>query len=66
MRKGEFPAARDVLGRPMWVESEINRWIEDLPKRVYQPLEQDAEKKTKRVETRQAKLKGDADASQAD
>jgi predicted DNA-binding transcriptional regulator AlpA len=58
MIEGRFPAARDVCGRPMWIESEVNSWIENLPLRQYQSLEQQTEKKTKRHEKRHAKREG--------
>jgi predicted DNA-binding transcriptional regulator AlpA len=35
MRRGAFPPARDVCGRPMWVASEIDSWIAALPTRKY-------------------------------
>jgi predicted DNA-binding transcriptional regulator AlpA len=31
MRAGKFPRARDLNGRPAWLESEINAWISSLP-----------------------------------
>jgi predicted DNA-binding transcriptional regulator AlpA len=31
MRAGKFPRAREVNGRPMWLESEVSAWIEDRP-----------------------------------
>jgi predicted DNA-binding transcriptional regulator AlpA len=33
MQKGKFPRARDVHGRPMWIESEVDAWIGSLPMR---------------------------------
>jgi predicted DNA-binding transcriptional regulator AlpA len=33
--QGRFPAPRDFLGRPAWLESDINRWIAELPLRRY-------------------------------
>ncbi len=35
MRRGEFPAARTVGGRPAWIEAEIDDWISNLPIRRY-------------------------------
>ena len=35
MRQGKFPQARDLGGRPAWVESEIDAWIAALPVREY-------------------------------
>jgi predicted DNA-binding transcriptional regulator AlpA len=31
MQNRKFPRARDVHGRPMWLESEINEFIAALP-----------------------------------
>jgi predicted DNA-binding transcriptional regulator AlpA len=31
MREGKFPRSRDVGGKAVWVESEIDSWIEGLP-----------------------------------
>jgi predicted DNA-binding transcriptional regulator AlpA len=31
MRAGKFPRSRDIGGKVCWVESEIERWIADLP-----------------------------------
>jgi predicted DNA-binding transcriptional regulator AlpA len=33
MRDGKFPRARDVNGRPAWIEREVNDWISNLPPR---------------------------------
>jgi predicted DNA-binding transcriptional regulator AlpA len=35
MREGKFPQARDLHGRPAWVEAEIDAWIAALPVREY-------------------------------
>ena len=35
MQRGQFPRARDVGGRPGWIESEINEWILNRPLRRY-------------------------------
>ena len=35
MRQGKFPQARNLGGRPAWVESEIDAWIAALPVREY-------------------------------
>jgi predicted DNA-binding transcriptional regulator AlpA len=35
MRRGEFPAARIVGGKPAWLQSEINTWIRELPVKKY-------------------------------
>jgi predicted DNA-binding transcriptional regulator AlpA len=35
MRDGEFPRARDLGGKPAWIESEVEAWITGLPKREY-------------------------------
>ncbi len=39
MRAGKFPQARDLGGRPAWVESEIDAWIAALPVREYKPAD---------------------------
>jgi predicted DNA-binding transcriptional regulator AlpA len=31
MQENKFPRARDVHGRPMWIEREIEHWIRTLP-----------------------------------
>jgi predicted DNA-binding transcriptional regulator AlpA len=31
MTVGRFPRSRTVGGKVMWLESEVNRWIADLP-----------------------------------
>src|SRR5262249_32526817 len=31
MQQGLFPRAKDVKGRPYWVEAEIEAWIRGLP-----------------------------------
>jgi predicted DNA-binding transcriptional regulator AlpA len=33
MRSGRFPRSRIVGGQSMWVSTEINAWIANLPKR---------------------------------
>jgi predicted DNA-binding transcriptional regulator AlpA len=33
MREGKFPRARDLGGRPAWIESEVEEWIAALPVR---------------------------------
>jgi predicted DNA-binding transcriptional regulator AlpA len=33
MQQSKFPRARDLGGRPAWLEHEINDWIERLPLR---------------------------------
>jgi excisionase family DNA binding protein len=33
MKRGEFPAARVLGGRSMWVRSEIDAWVAGLPVR---------------------------------
>ena len=33
MRAEKFPRARDLGGRPAWLESEVNEWIASLPVR---------------------------------
>jgi predicted DNA-binding transcriptional regulator AlpA len=35
MLAGKFPPARDLGGRPAWLETEINDWIKNLPIRRY-------------------------------
>jgi prophage regulatory protein len=35
MREKKFPQARNLGGRPAWVESEIDAWIAALPVREY-------------------------------
>ena len=39
MREGKFPQARDLHGRPAWVEAEIDAWIAALPVREYKATE---------------------------
>jgi len=39
MRQGKFPQARDLGGRPAWVEAEIDAWIAALPVREYKPAD---------------------------
>jgi len=31
MRDGKFPRGREIGGKIAWVESEIDKWIADLP-----------------------------------
>jgi predicted DNA-binding transcriptional regulator AlpA len=31
MQAGKFPRARNMNGHPVWIESEINQWINALP-----------------------------------
>ena len=38
MRAGKFPSARDLNGRPVWIRSEIDRYINNLPKRAYKDV----------------------------
>jgi predicted DNA-binding transcriptional regulator AlpA len=33
MQAGKFPRARDLHGRPVWIESEIDEWMAALPVR---------------------------------
>lgn len=35
MQQGKFPRARDLGGRPVWLENEINDWIAALPIRKF-------------------------------
>ena len=35
MRVNDFPRARRVLGKPMWVEAEVEAWIKTLPVKIY-------------------------------
>jgi predicted DNA-binding transcriptional regulator AlpA len=35
MKRGDFPAARDLGGQPAWLESEIDEWINSRPLRKY-------------------------------
>jgi predicted DNA-binding transcriptional regulator AlpA len=35
MRAGKFPRARELGGKPAWIESEIEAWIASLPVREY-------------------------------
>ena len=37
MRKGTFPKARELGGRPVWIESEIDEFLAALPERTYKP-----------------------------
>jgi prophage regulatory protein len=39
MRQGKFPLPRDLGGKPAWVESEVDAWIERLPTRKYKPAD---------------------------
>jgi predicted DNA-binding transcriptional regulator AlpA len=41
MRAGTFPRSRIVNGRSMWLSSEIEAWIAELPQR---PLKGDDQK----------------------
>jgi predicted DNA-binding transcriptional regulator AlpA len=40
MRAGTFPRSRIVGGRSMWLSTEVEQWLTDLPLR---PLKGDAE-----------------------
>jgi predicted DNA-binding transcriptional regulator AlpA len=33
MQQGKFPRARDLHGRPVWIEAEIDAWMQALPVR---------------------------------
>jgi predicted DNA-binding transcriptional regulator AlpA len=35
MRRGEFPAAREIGTKAVWLESEVDAWVLELPKRAY-------------------------------
>lgn len=39
MRRGEFPAARTVGDRPVWLESEVAEWLNSRPLRPYKQSE---------------------------
>ncbi len=39
MRNGKFPSARDLGGRPAWIEREVEDWITKRPKREYKPAD---------------------------
>ena len=43
MRKGEFPPARVLGGKSMWLSTEIDEWIGALPLRKYAEAEADQE-----------------------
>lgn len=45
MREGRFPPARDLGGRPAWVESEVTEWIKALPIRKLKEYDAQQEKK---------------------
>ncbi|MDE5440532.1 AlpA family phage regulatory protein [Bradyrhizobium sp. CSA207] len=34
MKAGEFPRSRDTGGKATWVESEIDRWISERPRKL--------------------------------
>lgn len=38
IRQGRFPEPREVGGKPLWVESEIDDYIASLPVRKYKAL----------------------------
>ena len=31
IRKGEFPPPKNILGRPGWTDSYLNKWLDELP-----------------------------------
>jgi predicted DNA-binding transcriptional regulator AlpA len=35
MRNGTFPPAKQVAGQPMWLSTDIDQWLENLPNRQY-------------------------------
>ena len=39
IREGKFPASREVGGKALWIESEIENWIKTRPKKKYKKLE---------------------------
>jgi predicted DNA-binding transcriptional regulator AlpA len=46
MMRGEFPRSRTVGGKSMWLTSELNAWLANLPKRRLKgdaPLDQNIE-----------------------
>jgi predicted DNA-binding transcriptional regulator AlpA len=48
-RDGRFPSPRRVTDRfnskPFWLESEVNRWIQSLPKKIYKNLDETARRR---------------------
>jgi predicted DNA-binding transcriptional regulator AlpA len=38
MREGRFPLARKMGDRPVWLSTEIEQWIADLPPHRLKPL----------------------------
>ena len=39
MREGKFPRSRVLGGKTVWLESEIEAWINALPERAYKPAD---------------------------
>jgi predicted DNA-binding transcriptional regulator AlpA len=39
MREGRFPLSREVGGKIAWLESEIDKWIEERPQSKYKKAE---------------------------
>ena len=35
MRANRFPRPRRVIGKPMWIEAEVEAWIQNLPVKLY-------------------------------
>jgi prophage regulatory protein len=39
MRAGKFPRARELRGRPAWIENEVEKWIRARPLIKYKGLD---------------------------
>jgi predicted DNA-binding transcriptional regulator AlpA len=39
IREKRFPAPRDVCGKALWIESDIEEWIKTRPAKKYKKLE---------------------------
>jgi predicted DNA-binding transcriptional regulator AlpA len=64
MRKGKFPRSREVVGKSMWLSTDVERWLADLPQRKLKGDAVTDEWKMKNRKRRQRRLKGDAPVDQ--
>jgi predicted DNA-binding transcriptional regulator AlpA len=42
IREKRFPPPRDVCGKALWLESEVEAWMKSRPVKKYKPLEEEA------------------------
>jgi predicted DNA-binding transcriptional regulator AlpA len=58
MREGTFPRSRIVGGRSMWIESEIQEWLAQLPVRPLKSVTPVTDEKRRRFPEKRPQARG--------